>query len=58
MNKLIKFAPDALITFGATAFAFGVGLLHPAAGCIAAGVLMMVGGVLASVNAARAKVED
>ena len=58
MKKLINCAPDALIVFGAAAFSFGVGLLHPAAGCIAAGMLMMVGGVLAGVNAARTKAED
>lgn len=58
MKKLITFAPDALIVVGAAAFSFGAGLLHPAAGCITAGVLMMAGGVLASVNSARAKVED
>jgi len=58
MKKLMNFAPDALIIAGASALSFGVGLLHPAAGCIAAGMLMMTGGVLASVNSARAKVED
>lgn len=58
MKTFTKLAPDALIVAGAAAFAFGVGLLHPAAGCIAAGVLMMVGGVLASVNSARATPED
>lgn len=57
MKTLTKLAPDVLIVAGAAAFSFGVGLLHPAAGCIAAGVLMMVGGVLASVNIARTKVE-
>lgn len=58
MKNLINFAPDVLIISGAAAFSFGVGLLHPAAGCIAAGILMMVGGVLASVNGARAKAGD
>jgi len=58
MKQLINFAPDALIVVGAAAFSFGVGLLHPAAGCIAAGVLMIAGGVLASVNGARTKADD
>jgi hypothetical protein len=45
MNKLIKMVPDALIVSGAGALSYGAGLLHPAAGFIVAGALMIMGGM-------------
>jgi hypothetical protein len=54
MKKLIKMVPDALIVSGAGALSYGAGLLHPAAGFIAAGALLLVGGICA---ARRAPVE-
>ncbi|TQK10240.1 hypothetical protein [Herbaspirillum sp. SJZ107] len=54
MKKLITMVPDALILSGAGALSHGAGLLHPAAGFIMAGILLLVGGVSA---ARRAPVE-
>jgi hypothetical protein len=54
MKKLITMIPDALILSGAGALSYGAGLLHPAAGFIMAGILLLVGGVSA---ARRAPVE-
>ena len=48
MKKLITMIPDALIVSGAGALSYGAGLLHPAAGFIMAGVLLLVGGVSAA----------
>lgn len=48
MKKLITMVPDALIVCGAGALSHGAGLLHPAAGFIAAGLLLIVGGVCAA----------
>lgn len=45
MEKLIKMVPDALIVCGAGALSYGAGLVHPAAGFIVAGVLMIAGGM-------------
>jgi hypothetical protein len=55
MNKLIKVMPDALIVAGATAVSYGAWLLHPAAGFITGGVLMLAGGVLAGIGLSRSK---
>jgi hypothetical protein len=57
MKKLIKMVPDVLIVCGAGALSYGAGLLHPAAGFITAGLLMLVGGILVAMNAGRAKVD-
>lgn len=54
MDKLIKLVPDALIVVGAGAFSYGAGLLHPAAGFMTAGVLLLVGGALIAMNAQKA----
>jgi len=54
MKKLITMVPDALIVSGAGALSYGAGMLHPAAGFIVGGMLLMVGGVCA---ARRAPVE-
>lgn len=48
MKRLIKMVPDALIVSGAGALSYGAGLLHPAAGFITAGFLLLVGGVCAA----------
>lgn len=48
MNKLITMVPDALIVSGAGALSYGAALLHPAAGFITAGVLLVIGGVFAA----------
>jgi hypothetical protein len=58
MKKFIKLVPDALIVCGAMAISSGAGIVHPAAGCIVAGALMIAGGVLASVNNRRQKADD
>lgn len=55
MEKIIKLVPDALILCGAGALSYGAGLLHPAAGFVTAGVLMLVGGIVAAINSARQK---
>jgi hypothetical protein len=47
MQKLTAILPDALIIAGAAALSFGAWLLHPAAGFITAGVLLVSGGVVA-----------
>jgi hypothetical protein len=54
MKKLIKAVPDALIVSGAGALSYGAGLLHPAAGFMVAGLLLVAGGVCA---ARRAPIE-
>lgn len=46
MQKLIQALPDALIVAGGCALSYGAGLLHPAAGFITGGLLMMGFGVL------------
>lgn len=56
MQKLTAAIPDALIVAGSLALSYGAGLLHPAAGFITLGALMIAGGVVAATNAARAKV--
>jgi len=48
MKKLITMVPDALIVSGAGALSYGAGLLHPAAGFIMAGILLLAGGVSAA----------
>jgi hypothetical protein len=58
MKKLIKMVPDALIVCGAGALSYGAGLLHPAAGFIAAGLLLIVGGVCAARRAPTEKDES
>ena len=58
MDKIIKLVPDALILCGAGALSYGAGLLHPAAGFATAGVLMLVGGIVAAINSARQKAAD
>lgn len=45
--------PDALIVSGVSAIAYGAGLLHPAAGFITGGVLMLGFGVLAALKAGK-----
>lgn len=57
MKRLIKMIPDALIVSGAGALSYGAGLLHPAAGFIAAGVLLVTGGVCAARRAPTEKDE-
>jgi hypothetical protein len=55
MNKLIKVMPDALIVAGAAALSYGAWLLHPAAGFITGGILMLAGGVIAGIGLSRSK---
>jgi len=57
MKKLITMVPDALIVSGAGALSYGAGLLHPAAGFIALGILMVAGGVCAARRTPVEKVE-
>lgn len=47
MQKLTAAIPDVLMVAGSLALSYGAGLLHPAAGFATAGVLMIVGGVIA-----------
>lgn len=58
MKTLIKTVPDALIVSGAAALSYGAGLLHPAAGFMAGGILLLVGGVCAARRASTEKDED
>lgn len=51
MDKFIHALPDAMLVAGALAVAYGAWLVHPAAGFIAGGVLLLVGGVQAGRNA-------
>ncbi len=44
--------PDLLMVAGAAAVSYGAWLIHPAAGFITGGVLLLVAGVLASRGAA------
>jgi hypothetical protein len=48
MKKLIQALPDTLIVAGGCALSYGAGLLHPAAGFIVGGVLMIALGVIAA----------
>jgi hypothetical protein len=57
MKTLIKMVPDALIVCGAGALSYGAGLLHPAAGFIVAGGLLITGGVLFAANSQKPKVD-
>jgi hypothetical protein len=57
MKKLITMVPDALIVSGAGALSYGSGLLHPAAGFIVAGLLLLAGGVFAAQRAPAEKGE-
>lgn len=57
MKKLIKMVPDALIVLGAGALSYGAGLLHPAAGFIVGGMLLLAGGVLTAQRAPAEKGE-
>lgn len=57
MKKLITMVPDALVVSGAGALSYGAGLLHPAAGFIVAGILMLAGGVCAARRAPTEKDE-
>jgi hypothetical protein len=43
--------PDLMMVAGAGLVSCGAWLLHPAAGCITAGVLLLTGGVIASRSA-------
>lgn len=45
MKKLTAALPDAMLVAGAAAVSYGAGLLHPAAGFIAAGVFLIAGGL-------------
>lgn len=55
MQKLTAAIPDALMVAGSLALSYGAGLLHPAAGFVTAGVLMIVGGVIAETKRAANK---
>ena len=45
--------PDVLIIAGVATVSYGTGILHPAAGWITGGVLMLVFGVLAAFKAGK-----
>lgn len=57
MRKIIQalpaVLPDALIVAGVGAIAFGAWLLHPAAGFITGGALMLAFGVLSAMKAGK-----
>lgn len=57
MKKLIKMVPDALIVLGAGALSYGAGLLHPAAGFIVGGMLLLAGGIFTAQRAPAEKGE-
>lgn len=54
MKKIIAVIPDALVVAGSVATSYGAGLLHPAAGAIVAGVLLIAAGFLSAMNARKA----
>lgn len=54
MKKYAAAIPDALVVAGSVAISYGAGLLHPAAGAIVAGVLMIAAGFLSAMNARKA----
>lgn len=58
MQKITSAIPDALIVAGSLALSYGAGLLHPAAGFIVGGLLLIAGGVIVARNAAVKKVAD
>jgi hypothetical protein len=53
MQKVIQAMPDALIVVGASAIAYGAWLIHPAAGFITGGVLMIAAGVASALKASK-----
>jgi hypothetical protein len=53
MQKLSAAIPDALIVSGVSALSYGAWTLHPAAGLLTAGALMLVFGVLGALKAAK-----
>lgn len=58
MQKLTAAIPDALIVAGGIALSYGAGLLHPAAGFIVGGLLLIAGGVIVARNATVTKIAD
>jgi hypothetical protein len=57
MQKIIQALPDALIVAGGCALSYGAGLLHPAAGFITGGLLMLGFGWVSG-RASPAKAEE
>ncbi len=55
MQKIIQYLPDALVVVGCAVLSYGAWLIHPAAGFIVGGLLMVAGGVLSAINLSRAK---
>lgn len=52
-SRLAAFLPDLLLIAGWASVSAGAWMLHPAAGAIVAGVLLMAAGVIGSRKAAR-----
>lgn len=46
MQKLRQALPDVLIAAGVAAISYGAGIMHPAAGWIAGGVLVLALGII------------
>lgn len=55
MQKIIQSLPDSLVVGGCAVLSYGAWLIHPAAGFIVGGLLMVAGGVLSAINLSRAK---
>lgn len=53
MQKLISALPDALIVSGVGAISYGAWLIHPAAGFIAGGILVLAFGVLSAMKGSK-----
>ncbi len=58
MQKIINVLPDALLIGGGVVLSYGAWLLHPAAGFIVGGLLMLGFGVLANRKAAESKAAE
>lgn len=48
MQKILSLLPDALIVAGGAVLSYGASLLHPAAGFIVGGLLLLAFGCLAA----------
>lgn len=58
MNKVLAALPDALVIAGGSSLSYGASLLHPAAGFITAGALLLAGGFAAARRVPNEKAAD
>lgn len=48
MDQLKSATPDVLMVTGAGAVSYGIGMVYPPAGCVAAGIFLLVAGWLSA----------